>query len=101
MSNRFEFIGDVRGVGLSIGVDLVTDRNAKERHRAAAAKICHRAWEKGLLLSFFSGSVLRIQPPLVITREEMDKSLDIIEESMDDFAKGRIPDSVLETVKGW
>ena len=61
----------------------------------------YRAWEKGLLLSFVSGSVLRIQPPLVITQEEMDKSLNIIEESMDDFANGRIPDSVLETVKGW
>ncbi|MDR2523508.1 MAG: aspartate aminotransferase family protein, partial [Synergistaceae bacterium] len=69
--------------------------------RAAAAKICHRAWEKGLLLSFVSGSVLRVQPPLVITQKEMDKSLGIIEESMDDFANGQIPDSVLETIKGW
>ncbi|MDR2528167.1 MAG: aminotransferase class III-fold pyridoxal phosphate-dependent enzyme, partial [Synergistaceae bacterium] len=71
MAGRFEFIGDVRGIGLSIGVDLVVDRDTKERHRAAAAKICHRAWEKGLLLSFVSGSVLRVQPPLVITQKEM------------------------------
>ncbi|GHV46475.1 aspartate aminotransferase family protein [Synergistales bacterium] len=101
MQKKFGFIGDVRGIGLSIGVDLVVDRDTKERHRTAAAKICYRAWEKGLLLSFFSGSVLRIQPPLVITKEELDKALDIIEESMDEFAKGQIPDSVLETVKGW
>jgi 4-aminobutyrate aminotransferase len=101
MQKRFGFIGDVRGIGLSIGVDLVVDRDTKERHRAATAKICYRAWEKGLLLTFFSGSVLRIQPPLVITREEMDKSLDIIEESMEEFDKGLIPDSVLDTVKGW
>jgi 4-aminobutyrate aminotransferase len=101
MRKKYDFIGDVRGIGLSIGVDLVVDRDTKERHRAAAAKICYRAWEKGLLLSFFSGSVLRIQPPLVISREEMDKALDIIEESMDEFEKGQIPDSVLETVKGW
>jgi 4-aminobutyrate aminotransferase len=101
MQERFEFIGDVRGLGLSIGVDLVTNRESRERNRAAAAKICYRAWEKGLLLSFFSGSVLRIQPPLVISKEEMDKALDMIEESMDDFAKGQIPNSVLETVKGW
>jgi len=45
--------------------------------------------------------VLRIQPPLVITREELDKSLNIIEEAMEEFEKGLIPDSVLETVKGW
>ncbi|MDR1650076.1 MAG: aminotransferase class III-fold pyridoxal phosphate-dependent enzyme, partial [Synergistaceae bacterium] len=101
MRKKFDFIGDVRGIGLSVGVDLVTDRETRERHRAAAAKICYRAWEKGLLLSFFSGSVLRIQPPLVITEEEMDKALDIIEESMEEFSKGQIPDSALETVKGW
>jgi 4-aminobutyrate aminotransferase len=101
MQKRFGFIGDVRGIGLSIGVDLVTDRDTKERHRTAVAKICYRSWEKGLLLVFFSGSVLRIQPPLVITREEMDKSLNIIEESMEEFEKGQIPDSVLDTVKGW
>jgi 4-aminobutyrate aminotransferase len=101
MQKKFGFIGDVRGIGLSIGVDLVADRETKERHRAAAAKICYRAWEKGLLLSFFSGSVLRIQPPLVITKEEMDKALDIIEESMEEFSKGQIPDSALETIKGW
>lgn len=101
MQKRYAFIGDVRGIGLSIGVDLVTDRDTKERHRVAASKICYRAWEKGLLLSFFSGSVLRIQPPLVIARQEMDRALDIIEESMEEFERGRIPDSVLECVKGW
>lgn len=101
MQQRFEFIGDVRGIGLSVGVDLVKNRDTRERHYTAAAKICYRAWEKGLLLSFFSGSVLRIQPPLVISFEEMDKALDLIEECMDEFAKGQIPDSVLETVKGW
>ncbi|MDR2176037.1 MAG: aspartate aminotransferase family protein [Synergistaceae bacterium] len=101
MQKKFDFIGDVRGIGLSVGVDLVVDRETRERHRAAAAKICYRAWEKGLLLSFFSGSVLRIQPPLVITKEEMDKALDIIEESMEEFSKDQIPDSVLDTVKGW
>jgi 4-aminobutyrate aminotransferase len=101
MREKFEFIGDVRGIGLSIGVDLVTDRQTKERNRAAAAKITYRAWEKGLLLSFFSGSVLRIQPPLVITDDEMNRAIDIIEESMEEFDKGEIPDSVLDSVQGW
>ena len=82
-------------------MDLVTNRDTRERHREAAAKICYRAWEKGLLLSFFSGSVLRIQPPLVISKEQMDCAMDRIEESIEDYVQGRIPDSVLETVKGW
>lgn len=101
MAARYEVIGDVRGMGLSIGVDLVKSRETKERHHEAAAKVCYRAWEKGLLLAFFSGSVLRVQPPLVISREELDQGLAIIEESLDEFSRGLIPDSVLETVKGW
>jgi 4-aminobutyrate aminotransferase and related aminotransferases len=101
MQKNYELIGDVRGIGLSVGVDLVTNRDTRERHREAAAKICYRAWEKGLLLSFFSGSVLRIQPPLVISQEQMDCAMDRIEESIEDYVQGRIPDSVLETVKGW
>lgn len=101
MQKRYEIIGDVRGIGLSIAVDLVQDRETKKRHREAAAKICYRAWEKGVLLSFFSGAVLRVQPSLVISREEMDKAIDVIEECMDEYSRGRIPDSVLDTVKGW
>lgn len=101
MQKKYEIIGDVRGIGLSIGVDLVKNRDTKERHCEAAAKICYRAWERGLLLSFFSGSVLRIQPPLVISKEQADQALDIINESFEDFYAGDIPDSIFETVKGW
>ena len=101
MQKKYEIIGDVRGKGLSIGIDLVKDRETKERHGEAAAKICYRAWERGLLLSFFSGSVLRIQPPLVISQEQADCAMDILEESFKDFFAGNIPDSIFETVKGW
>lgn len=101
MQARFDLIGDVRGIGLSIGVDLVQDRTTKERNCEAAAKICYRTWEKGVLLSFFSGSVLRIQPPLVINKTELETALDALEESIEEYLKGDIPDSVLETIKGW
>jgi len=101
MKKRFPFIGEVRGLGLSIGVDLVKDPLTKERNKEAAAKICYRAWEKGLLLSFFSNSVLRIQPPLVITKEELNRGIDIIEECMVDLEKGLLSDDILEVTKGW
>ena len=101
MQKKYEIIGDVRGKGLSIGIDLVKNRETKERHGEAAAKICYRAWERGLLLSFFSGSVLRIQPPLVISKEQADRAMEILEESFEDFFAGNIPDSIFETVKGW
>jgi 4-aminobutyrate aminotransferase len=45
--------------------------------------------------------ILRFQPPLVITREEIDKAIDVIEESMKEFLAGDIPDEILETTKGW
>ncbi len=101
MKDKYPLIGDVRGIGLSIGVDLVQDRNTKERDKEAAAKICYRCWEKGVLLTFFANNVLRVQPPLVITKEQMDKALDIIEDSIGEYLKGDIPDEVLEIAKGW
>jgi len=101
MKKRFSLIGEVRGLGLSIGVDLVKDPLTKERYKEAAAKICYRAWQKGLLLSFFSNSVLRIQPPLVITEKEFDRGIDIIEECMVDLEKGLLSDDILKTTKGW
>lgn len=101
LKDRYELIGDVRGLGLSIGVDLVKDRQSKEKDGVAAAKICYRCWEKGLVLTFFAGNVLRIQPPLVISREQMDNAIDIIEQSIIGYLAGDIPDEVLRTAKGW
>lgn len=60
-----------------------------------AAKICYRCWEKGVILIFFANSVLRIQPPLVITREQMDRAIDVIERAINEYLAGDIPDKVL------
>lgn len=101
MKEKYELVGDVRGLGLSIGVDLVKDRNTKEKAKEAAAKICYRCWEKGLILTFFATNVLRVQPPLVITKEQMDRAIGIIEEAIVEYLAGEIPDEVLEIAKGW
>lgn len=101
MKDKYPLIGDVRGIGLSIGVDLVQNVDTKERAKEAAAKICYRCWEKGIILTFFANNVLRVQPPLVITKEQMNKALDIIEESIVGYLKGDIPDEVLQVAKGW
>jgi len=101
MKKRFPFIGEIRGLGLSIGVDLIRDPVTKERNKEAAAKICYCAWKKGLLLSFFSNSVLRIQPPLIIREEEFNKGIDIIETCMRDLQKGLLGDDILKVTKGW
>ena len=101
MMKDHPMIGDVRGLGLMIGVDIVKDRETKERDTATTAKLCWRCWEKGLILAFFSGCVLRVEPPLIISMEEAEKALDIIEEAMVDVENGLVPDSVLEEIKGW
>ncbi len=101
MKEKYQLIGDIRGRGLMIGVDLVQDPKTKVRARRETAKICWRCWEKGLFLTFFSGSVLRIAPPLVITRQEIDKALGIIDDSFQDVMEGRVPDDILDKIQGW
>ncbi|MGI6585087.1 MAG: aspartate aminotransferase family protein [Lutisporaceae bacterium] len=101
MKNKFEIIGEIRGLGLSIGVDLVTDRITKEGNRDAAAKICYRCWEKGIIMIFLADGVLRVQPPLVISEAELNRALDIIEESIKEYLDGIIPDEVLKVAIGW
>lgn len=98
---EYDCIGDIRGEGLLIGVDIVKDRTTKERDVNKTAKICWRCWEKGLILAFFSGSVLRVAPPLTISNDEVDKAMDIISSSIKDVEDGLVPDSVLEEIKGW
>jgi 4-aminobutyrate aminotransferase len=101
MMDRHELIGDVRGKGLLIGVDLVKNRKTKEPALKEVRKVDWRAWEKGLVLIHYGKSVLRIAPPLTISQEEMDKGLNIIEEAIDDVEKGKVPDDVLSRMEGW
>lgn len=101
MSEKYEMIGDIRGHGLSIGVDLVLDRETKVPHRDAATKICYRCYEKGLILIFLADGVLRIQPPLVIKEDDVDRAMEIINESIQEYLDGKISDEVLSFAKGW
>jgi len=101
MQEKYALIGDVRGKGLMIGVDLVKDRQTKERARDEAAKVCMRCYEKGLILSFFSNSVLRIAPPLVVTDAEAEHALTVIEDSLREVQEGKVPDDIIRETKGW
>lgn len=101
LMDEYDCIGDVRGKGLLIGVDIVIDRETKKRDVNKTAKICWRCWEKGLILAFFSGSVLRIAPPLSLSSQEAEKAMNIIEEAIFEVEQGMVPDEVLEQIKGW
>ncbi len=101
MKKKHELIGDVRGLGLMLGVDLVKDRETKERAHDEAKKVVWRAYELGLIVAFLQGNILRIEPPLTIEEEVLDEGLDKLEEAIEDVEEGRVPDEVIEKVQGW
>jgi 4-aminobutyrate aminotransferase len=82
MARRHSIIGDVRGLGLQIGVELVSDRDEKTPANDAAERILYAALDKGLSMKITMGNILSLTPPLTITIEEMDRALAIIDECL-------------------
>jgi 4-aminobutyrate aminotransferase-like enzyme len=86
MQERFHFIGDVRGRGLLLGMDMVADRETREPLPVATMQRIYQACvERGLLLMAY-GPRVRINPPLVITEQEAEAGLDILESVFADLA---------------
>ncbi|MBI1978709.1 MAG: aminotransferase class III-fold pyridoxal phosphate-dependent enzyme [Candidatus Aenigmarchaeota archaeon] len=82
MKERYELIGDVRGIGLMIGVEIVKDKKTKEYGVKERTDILCKASEKGLLLLPAGISSIRICPPLILTKKQADLGLDIFEDSV-------------------
>jgi 4-aminobutyrate aminotransferase len=80
MKERRPLIGDVRGRGLILGIELVNDRQTRSPADAAAEAVMYRALEKGLSFKTTFGNVLTLTPPLTITHDEMNRALDILDE---------------------
>ena len=79
MKRRHRLIGDVRGRGLLIGIELVADRDAKTPAPAAAERVLYRALARGLSFKTTMGCVLTLTPPLITTTEQMNRALDILD----------------------
>lgn len=79
---RHPSIGDVRGKGLMIGVELVKDRETKEPAKQLIDRLVDLAYERGLLTLSCGQSVIRIAPPLAITKTEMDEGLRLFEDAL-------------------
>jgi 4-aminobutyrate aminotransferase len=75
-------IGDVRGIGLMIGVEFVKDRKSKVPAEGLTNRVVELAFERGLVLLSCGKSVMRIAPPLCITKEEIDEGLKIFDEAI-------------------
>ena len=86
MQQEYEQLGDVRGMGLVLGLEIVEDENSKEPAAELAAEIVHQCYLRGLAcihpIGMF-GNVIRVAPPLVITEEQVGESLDIFETALE------------------
>ena len=84
LQERCSIIGDVRGIGAMIGVELVKDRNTKEPAKEVTSKVVQYCLEQGVILisaGIFS-NVIRLLIPLVITDEELDRGLSVLEQGL-------------------
>jgi len=78
-------IGDVRGLGLLLGVEIVKDRDAKTPAPELANMICREAFRRGLFImnmGSYGGRAIRVAPPLIITPEQVDVAVEVLDESM-------------------
>ncbi len=96
----YECIGDVRGKGLSIGIDVVSDPIQKTRDPEAALKICNYCFDKGVVIIAVAGNVLRFQPPLVISYEQLDYALSTLEDAIRALNRGELDQYEIEG-QGW
>ena len=100
---HYEIVGDIRGIGLIQGIDLVKDKASRLPNREAASNIVYRCWELGLLLYYVgnAGNVLEITPPLILTTKEIDKGVSILEQAFKDYKEGNIDQGKAAQFPGW
>jgi 4-aminobutyrate aminotransferase-like enzyme len=86
---RHEWIGDIRGSGLFIGVELVTDRERKVPAGAATTTVLNDLRDRGVLIGTCgpSGNVLKIRPPLVFEEGHADLFLDALDASLENLTR--------------
>lgn len=82
LQNRYEEIGDVRGLGLMVATEFVTDRASKKPAVQLRDRILKEAYQRGLILLPCGRSSIRYIPPLIIQTQEVDEGVDILDESI-------------------
>ena len=88
LQQRYEVIGDIRGAGLLLGVELVTDRASRTPAHELGAMTTRKCFENGLSMNIRRrperGSVWRIAPPLTVSTDEIDRAVDILDKALRD-----------------
>ena len=86
LQKSHECMGDVRGKGLMVGVELVKDRETKERATEWKTEIIQRAFNRGLLLLGCGENTIRFSPPLIVSADEIDVCLSLFDEAVREVA---------------
>ena len=79
---RFPHVGDVRGLGLMIGIELVREQQTKQKAPELRDRVLRHAFERGLLVLGAGESAIRLCPPLVVTRDQCDFAMETLEECL-------------------
>ena len=82
LRNRHELIGDIRGLGLLWGIELVKDKTTKEKAILEAEKVMYECLKNGLSFKVSAGNVLQLAPALTISRAELKNALQILDTSL-------------------
>lgn len=96
-------IGDVRGLGLMLGFELVEDRATKAPASRLAARLVYRCFELGLMVIYCGllANVIEMTPPLTLDHDDADRALAIIDHALADCEAGRFDDSKIAPYAGW
>ena len=87
MMQQHKIIGAVRGLGLMMGMELVKDRKTKEPATEEAEQVMYSALRKGLNFKVTMGSIITLTPPLTITKKQMDRALNILDECLEEVER--------------
>lgn len=97
---KFPFIGDVRMYGLDGGIDIIDPATGKG-DPVATTKLMYRIFELGAIIISLRGSILRFQPPLVITEEELNRAFSIMDRAFIELAAGKLAAPANADELGW
>ena len=104
LSARQPMIGDVRGRGLAVGVELVSDARSREPVRVGTtAKVIYRAYQLGAVFFYvgLNGNVLELTPPLTLSEDEAEEGIDVIDRAMTDVRHGLVSDTDVAPFMMW
>lgn len=82
LKSRHEIIGDIRGIGLLWGIELVQNRISKVKATVEAEKVMYYCLEHGLSFKVSQGNVLQLSPPLTITRDQLKEAISIVDSAL-------------------